>query len=89
MPIWTLARLEFFLEKSQLFFEEVVSADTEMDHLDALCTGHLQQVGDQRPGGWGAHFGEIGFSSAENLSKQGASNDMLQAENLFQQKTQM
>lgn len=45
MPTWTLARLELFLEKSQLFFEEVVSPGIEMDDLDALCTDHL-------PAGW-------------------------------------
>lgn len=91
MPIWTLARLEFFLEKSQLFFEEVVSADIEMDHLDALCTGHLPA--GWRPETWWAACPILGRLAsaliAENVPKQGASNDMLQAQNLIQQKTQM
>lgn len=86
MPTWTLARLELFLEKSQLFFEEVVSPGIEMDDLDALCTDHL-------PAGWRPEIwpvwcpilGRLASALiAEISSKQGASNDTLQAQNLFQ-----
>lgn len=73
MLIWTLARLEFFLEKSQFFFEGAVSVDTEMGHLDVLCTGHLPA--SWRPetwlgGGWYPILGRLASALiAENLSK--------------------
>lgn len=60
-----------------------------MLYAQAIC----QHIEDQRPGGCGAPFwGDFSQTSAliaENLSEQGASNDMPQAQNLFQQKTRM
>lgn len=76
---------------SLVLMQEVVSADTERDGLGAVGTGHL--AAGWRPETWWMWCPILGRLAsaliAEKLSKQSPSNGMLQAQSLFQQKTQM